>query len=136
MNLSYTHVDTLPRSFYRLGTNKLKHGRNYRACVAVDVFRDYTGEPSIEIIFMYGGHAYSLVGNGAALASFPRVGEIAVATVWSVLPVVWSESTGRYVSREHVRTLENGNIRVSGLYDFPEAISCVERPCLQKSRAS
>ena len=133
MNLPYTHVKTLPRSFYRLETSRLKHGRNYRACVAVDVFRSYAGEPSIEIIFKYGGHAYSLIGNGAALASFPRVGEIVVATVWSVLPVKWSEALGRYVSREHVETLENGNIRVSGLYDFPEAISCVERPWLQKS---
>ena len=125
-HLPWIHVDTLPRTFYRLATGKLKHGSNYRSCVAVDAFTDYSGEPSIEVIFMYGGHSYSLIGNGASRASYPRLGDIVVATMWSVLPVKWCGESQQYVSREIITNVGDGTFKVTGLMELPFQISCVE----------
>ena len=64
---------------------------------------------------------------GFARASFPRLGEIVVATMWNVLPVKWSEKEKQYVSREVVEHEDGGGVfRVKNLYDFPLTISCVE----------
>lgn len=124
--IPYTVVETLPRTFYRLDTGKLKHGSNYRSCAAVDVFLYGSNEVGIEVIFMYGGHPYSLIGNGASRASYPRLGDIVVATMWSVLPLRWCEGSQRYVPREVVNNMGDGTFKVTGLMELPFQISCVE----------
>ena len=123
-DLPHTELETLPPTFFRVRTRKVKHASRYRDGLFVDVF--HAGmEPSIEVVFAYKLRLYSLVGNGASYTVFPRVGEIVVASMWSILPVVWSDELKQYVSLEGPE-----------VFDFPCTISCVEWGALREHKKS